>query len=99
MVTMPGAGAGDAGAVQLAPVMPQFVARPMQIAPLFAHFAAILHDFTVNGVNTGIRRSRAGVGLGNGGGNSRGQREERGGQQKLAHRILLQTGSHPCDHR
>ena len=76
---MPCAGTGDTGAVRLAPVMPQLMARAVQIAPLFTHFAAILHDFTVNSVNTGIRRSRAGVGLGNRGGNSGGQREERGG--------------------
>ena len=95
---MPRPGAGEASAVELAVIAPQFVARLAQLAALFAHFAAIMDDIAVDGMDAGIGRSRPGVGLGDGRGDGGGQGEERSCQQKLAHGILLQSGSPVCDH-
>lgn len=88
---MPGSGASNPGAVKLAVIAVQFTARMAQLAALLTHFAAILHDFAVESMNSRIRAS---VSQGGSGGNGGGQREESGCQQKLAHRILLQAGSH-----
>jgi hypothetical protein len=99
VVAMPGPGAGDTRAVELALIAAQFMAVAAQLAAFFAHFVAIANDYAVDGVGTGIGSDRTGMGLGHRGGHSGGQREERGCQQKLAHRILLQKGSLACDHR
>lgn len=91
VVTMPRPGAGNPRAVELAMIAVQLAAGMAKLAALFAHFAAVLHDFTVDGMDS---RIRAGVSQGGSGGNGGGQGEERGCQQKLAHRILLKAGSH-----
>lgn len=91
VVAVPRPGASDPRAVKLAVIAVQLAARMAQLAALLTHFAAILHDFTVESMNS---RIRTGVSQGGSGGNGGGQREERGCQQKLAHRILLQAGSH-----
>lgn len=91
VVAMPRPGASDPRAVKLAVIAVQFTARMAQLAAILTHFAAILHDFAVDGMDS---RIRTGVSQGGSGGNGRGQREERGCQQKLAHRILLKAGSH-----
>ncbi len=95
---MPGPGAGDTRAVELALIAAQFMAVVAQLAAFFTHFMAIANDFAVDGVGAGISSHGTGMGLGHGRSHSGGQREERGCQQKLAHRILLQTGSLVCDH-
>lgn len=95
VVAMPGSGTGNPRPVKLAVIAVQFAAGMAKLAALLTHFAAVLHDFAVDGMDSRIRPS---VSQGGSGGNGRGQREERGCQQKLAHRILLRIGSLPCDH-
>ena len=99
---------GSPGAVQIAAFRTQMLAGGMQvpllgadIAARIAHIAAFLHHIAVESMGPGACRSRGAavgmvvrMGLGKG----RGERNQRGGQQKLAHGILLQTRSHPCDH-
>ena len=94
VVAMPGSGASDPRAVKLAVIAVQFTARMAQFAALLTHFAAVLDHFAVDGMYPRVGGSRASMGQGGSGGNGGGQREERGCQQKLAHRILLQAGSH-----
>jgi hypothetical protein len=77
------------GAVQFAAITAQLTALLPQFAALFAHFMAIADDIAVDGTRPGMTLSGVAMGLREG----RGQREERGCEQKLAHRILLQTGS------
>ncbi|KPF83127.1 hypothetical protein IP83_10900 [Novosphingobium sp. AAP93] len=91
VVAMPGSGTGNPGPVKLSMIAVQLAAGMAKLAALLAHFAAVLHHFAVDGMDS---RIRTGVSRGGSGGNGRGQREERGCQQKLAHRILLQAGSH-----
>ncbi len=90
---MPGPGV-RAIAVELAAIMAEFMAITADFAPLFAHFMAIADDLAVDGMRPCMSLGGVAMGLSE----SRGQREERGGQQKLAHGILLQTGSLACDH-
>lgn len=96
---MPCAGAGGTCAVQFASITAQLMAVMAQLAALFAHFVTITDNLAVDGMDTAMANRRAGMGLGESRGDRGTQGEERGCQQKLAHRILLQTGSHPCDHR
>jgi hypothetical protein len=91
VVAVPGA---NSGAVEFAAVVPKFMAVTAQFAAFFAHFMAITHDLAVDRMRPGMSLCGVAMGLGE----SRGQREERGGQQKLAHDVLLQTGSLACDH-
>lgn len=91
---MPGTRPGDTRAVQLTAIMPQLMAVAAKLTALFAHFVAIADNFTVGGMQPGVTLGGVAMSLGQG----RCQREERGGQQKLAHGILLQTGSLACDH-